>query len=179
MSEVFEGAAGAEEHTDNPFAIPVTVTLSILAVLLAVVTLLAHRAAKEELLLQNQESDQWAFFQAKNSGQHGMQTGADMLATLTSVDKEKADTLREKYLKEAERYGNEKKEAKDKAEELRQERIRVGRRGDRCEAGEVLLEMALILCSFTLLTQKRIFWYSGMLLGLVGLTIALTGFLLH
>jgi Domain of unknown function (DUF4337) len=176
MPEVFEAPEGRE---DIPFAIPVTIALSILAVLLAVVTLLGHRAAKEELLLQNQESDQWAFFQAKNSGLHGMQTGADMLATLAPVDKEKADALREKYLKEAERYSDEKTAAKDKAEELKKERLVVARRGDRYEGGEVILEMALIICSFTLLTKKKIFWHSGMLIGLFGLCIAFSGFLLH
>jgi len=179
MPEVFEGHADHEGHEASPLALRVTVTLAILAVLLALVTLFAHRAAKEELLLQTQEADQWAFFQAKNSGQHGMQTGADMLATLAPVDKEKAEALREKYLKEAERYGEEKKEAKDSAEELKKERLRVGSRGDRYEAGEVLLEIALIICSFTLLTQKKLFWYSGMLLGLMGMGTAFSGFLLH
>ncbi len=176
MSEAFEAP---EAHGDSPFALPVTITLSILAVLLAVVTLLGHRAAKEELLLQNQESDQWAFFQAKNSGLHGMQTGADMLATLAPIDKEKADALREKYLKEAERYSEEKAEAKSEAEKLKKERVVVASRGDRYEGGEVILEMSLIICSFTLLTKKKIFWHSGMLLGLIGLCLAFSGFLLH
>jgi Domain of unknown function (DUF4337) len=148
-------------------------------VLLALVTLFAHRAAKEELLLQTQEADQWAFFQAKNSGLHGMQTGADMLSVLVPVDNEKAAAMREKYLKEADRYNEEKNEAKDKAEEFKKERLLVGDRGDRYEAGEVVLEIALIICSFTLLTQKKVFWYSGMLLGLQGIGFALSGFLLH
>ena len=147
--------------------------------LLALVTLFAHRAAKEELLLQTQEADQWAFFQAKNSGLHGMQTGADMLSVLVPVDNEKAAAMREKYLKEADRYNEEKNEAKDKAEEFKKERLLVGDRGDRYEAGEVVLEIALIICSFTLLTQKKVFWYSGMLLGLLGIGFALSGFLLH
>ena len=176
MHEVLEGHEG---HVEGPLAMPVTVTLSILAVLLALVTLFVHRAAKEELLLQNQESDQWAFFQAKNSGLHGMQTGADMLTVLAPADKEKAATLREKYLKEADRYNAEKTEAKDKADELKNERLIVERRGDRYEGGEVLLEIALIVCSFTLLTKKKIFWHSGMVVGLLGIGVALSGFLLR
>jgi hypothetical protein len=178
MPELLE-AAGPEGHEDNPLAMPVTITLSVLAVLLALVTLLVHRAAKEELLLQTQEADQWAFFQAKNSGLHGMQTGADMLATLAVVDKDKAEALREKYLKEADRYSKEKEEAKDKAEELKNERLVTGRRGDRYESGEVILEIALIISTFTLLTKKKIFWFTGMLLGAVGIAVALSGFLLH
>jgi hypothetical protein len=178
MSEGLE-IPGGEEQSSSPFTVPVTITLSILAVLLALATLLGHRAAKEELLLQTQESDQWAFFQAKNSGLHGMQVGADMLASLTPVNKEQAAAMREKYLKQAERYNEEKTEAKDKAEELKKERLLVGSRGDRYETGEVVLEIALIICSFTLLTSKKIFWHAGILLGLIGMGIALSGFLLH
>ncbi len=179
MHEVLEGHGGHGGHGENPYIMPVTVTLSILAVLLALVTLLGHRASKEELLLQTQEADQWAFFQAKNSGLHGMQTGADVFATLTPVDKEKAAALHEKYLKEAERYGEEKEEAKKEAEKLKKERMQVAERGDRFEAGEVVLEIALILCSFTLLTKKKAFWYTGIFLGLVGIVIAFSAYLVH
>jgi len=176
MHDVLEGHGG---HEASPFTMPVTVTLSILAVLLALVTLLGHRAAKEELLLQTQEADQWAFFQAKNSGLHAMQVGADQLEIFQPVEREKAASYREKYLKEAERYTEEKSEAKKEAEGLKQERLLVGRRGDRYEAGEVILEIALIICTFTLLTNKKAFWYAGMLLGMLGIGVALSGFLLH
>jgi Domain of unknown function (DUF4337) len=179
MHDVLEGHGEHGGHGEGPLTMPVTVTLSILAVLLAISTLFGHRAAKEELLLQTQEADQLAFFQAKNSGMHGMQTGADMLGALTPVDKEQAAALREKYLKEAGRYTEEKAEAKKEAEALKAERLVVGRRGDRYEAGEVVLEIALIITSFTLLTSRKFFWYSGILLGLLGVGIALTGFLMH
>ncbi len=179
MHDVLEGHGGHGGHEASPLAVPVTVTLSILAVLLAIVTLLGHRASKEELLLQTQEADQWAFFQAKNSGLHDMQDTID-LATLAPKEREKeADALKEKDLKQAERYTEEKAEAKKEAEALKQERLVVGSRGDRFEAGEVFLEIALILCSFTLLTNKKLFWFAGILLGLLGIAIALSGFLLH
>ncbi len=179
MQEVLEAHEEHGGHEDSPFIIPVSVTLSILAVLVAIATLLGHRAAKEELLLQTLEADQWAFFQAKNSGLHGMQTGADMLGTFTTVDKEKAELLREKYLKEAERYTKEKAEAKETAEDLKKERAVIARRGDRYEFSEVLLEIALILTSFTLITKKKFFWFAGSFLGGVGIAVAVSGFLLH
>ncbi len=179
MHDVLEGHGGHGGHEDSPLTMPVTVTLSILAVLLALVTLLGQRAAKEELLLQTQETDQWAFFQAKNSGLRTSQIGADMLSVLTPVDKEKAEALREKYQKEAERYTDEKAEAKKEAEKLKEERMVTSRRGDRYEAGEVFVEMALILSSLTLLTKKKLFWFTGITLGIVGIAVALSGFLLH
>ena len=57
-----------EEHERHlhPLTIPVSVTISILAVLGAIVTLMGHRAHTEELLLQAKATDQWAYYQAKN-----------------------------------------------------------------------------------------------------------------
>ncbi len=177
-NEVLEAHEHAE-HGGHPLTMPVTVTLAILAVLIAVATLLAQRSSKEELLLQTQETDQWAFFQAKNSGMHGMQNGADILGVLTPVDKDKAAELREKYLKEAERYKDEKAEAQKEAEKLKDERQIVARRGDRFEAGEVFLEIGLILSSLTLLTKNRLFWMAGIVSAIVGVGVAISGFLLH
>lgn len=179
MHEVLEGHEGHGGHEEGPFTIPVSVTLSILAVLVAISTLMGHRSSKEELLLQTQEADQWAYYQAKNNGQHNSKNFAVSLGIFTVVDKEKAEQTREQYLKEEERYTKEKEEAKEKAEELKNERALIGRRGDRYEGAEVLLEIALILTSFTLITKKKFFWFAGSLLGLAGLAVALSGFLLH
>jgi Domain of unknown function (DUF4337) len=178
MDEVME-AHEAEEHGDNPLMMPVAVTLSILAVLVAIATLLGHRAATEELILQTKASDQWSLFQAKNIRSHEMQSVADMLATLTPADREKAEALRGKYQQEAERYDKEKDETAEEAKKLEAERDVAGRRENRYDAGEVILEIALIICSLTLLTKKRMFWISGIALGLVGFVVTISGFLLH
>ena len=104
MHEGVELPEGYSEHGDNPFTLPVSVTISILAVLVAGATLLGHRAHTEELLLQSQATDQWAYYQAKNIRLHEVQAVADMLGALAPQDKEKTAALREKYSKEAERY---------------------------------------------------------------------------
>ncbi len=179
MHEVMEAHESGEHHGDNPMMMPVAVTLSILAVLVAIATLLGHRAATEELILQTKATDQWALFQAKNIRLHEMQSVADMLETFTPVEKEKAAALREKYLAEVERYNKDKEEASAEAKKLEAERDLMGRREDRYDAGEVILEIALIVCSLTLLTKKRLFWVSGVVLGLVGLVVTGSGFLLR
>jgi len=169
----------ARSLEDSRLTLPVAVTLSILAVLVAIATLLGHRASTEEIILQTKATDQWALFQAKNIRLHEMQGFADLLGTLSPVDKEKTEALREKYLKETGRYEQEKDEVSEQAKELEKERESSSRRADRYEAGEVILEIALIICSLTLLTKKRIFWLSGIALGLIGLGTTLSGFLIH
>jgi hypothetical protein len=177
-----EGIEVPEAHghdRENPLTIPVAVTISILAVLVAIATLFGHRASTEKVILQTKATDHWAYYQAKNIRQREMQSVADILGTLTASDKEKAAALREKYLKEVERYAGEKDEISDQAKEFEKERDKVDRQEDRFDAGEVILEIGLIICSLTLLTNRKIFWFSGIGLGVVGFFVTVSGFLLH
>jgi Domain of unknown function (DUF4337) len=174
------GAHGAHgEHVDNPLVLPVSLTMSIMAVVLAGVTLLAHRANTHELLLQAQATDQWAYFQAKNIRLHEMESVADLFSVLSTKDADKAGELQEKYQKQVEKYQADKEDIGEKAKELEKERDVYGRRADRFEAGEVFLEIALVVCSITLLTNRRPFWLAGILLGATGLLLSATGFLIH
>jgi len=87
--------------------------------------------------------------------------------------------MREQYLKDVERYDKEKDEISEKAKELESERALVSRREDRYDAAEVILEIALIICSLTLLTKKRLFWFAGILVGLFGVVAGVSGHLMH
>ena len=167
------------EHGENPLVIPVSITMSILAVLVAVATLFGHRAHTEELLLQAQATDQWAYYQAKNIRLHEMQSMVDLLNVVSTQDKEKTELLREKYQKEVQRYGSDKDSISEKAKEQENERDLLRAKADRFDAGEGILEIALVICSLTLLTDKKFFWYSAMLIGAVGIVISLGGFLHH
>jgi hypothetical protein len=177
MHEVLE--EHAHHHDDEPWTLPVAITISILAVLVAMATLMGHRSSIEVVLLQTQASDQWAFYQAKNIRLHEMQSVADMLGVLALADKEKAEALREKYRKDTERYEKDKEQISEKAKEFESERAVVSRREDRFDAGEVILEIALIICSLTLLTKRKAFWYSGIAIGVVGFFVGASGFLVH
>jgi Domain of unknown function (DUF4337) len=177
MHEVLEDHA--HHHDPEPWTLPVAITISILAVLVAMATLMGHRSSIEAVLLQTQATDQWAYYQAKNNRLHLMQIDADVLGVLAPSSNEKAAALREKYQKEIERYEKDKDQISEKAKEFENERAVVSRREDRFDAGEVVLDIALIICSLTLLTKIKAFWYSGIAIGIVGFFVALSGFLIH
>lgn len=171
-----------EEHhgrEDNPFLLPVSVSIAVLAVIVASVTLLGHRAHTEELLLQSKATDQWAYFQAKNIRFHEVQAVADMLGTLALQDKEKASAMQEKYAEEVARYENDKEDVSEKAKDFEKERDLIGRRADRFDGGEGLIHIGLVICSMTLLTSRRLYWYAGLLIGAGGIAFALTAFLVR
>ena len=169
----------AEHAKENPALVPVSVTMAILAVRVAVVTLLGHRAHTEEVVKQAQSSDQWAYYQAKNIRLHEDEIFADQASVQPTADPAALAKLRDKYAGEAARYNDEQKEIKDKAKELEAEVAVETKRADRFDLGEVFLEVGLVITSITLLSGRRVFWMLGIALGVVGIVLAGTGFLLH
>ncbi len=178
MHEAVELHEGHYEQGDNPLILPVSITISIMAVLVAGVTLLGHRAHTEELLRQSQASDRWAQFQAKSVRLHETQGFSDVVNIVASLDKEKGEALREKYSKQVEHYESDKEDVSKEAKDLEVDRDLAGRRADRFDGGEALLER-LVICSITLLTKRKGFWFGGMSIGAAGIIFALTGFLQH
>jgi hypothetical protein len=166
---------GSEEHN----LAPVTLTMAILAVLVASITLLGHRAHTEEVLLQSRAADQWAYYQAKEIRRRNYELFLDELSIFSLQDSAHADAVKEKYAKEVERYSEELKDIQAEAKKAEAEVKVEEARADRYDLGEVLLEAALVICSITLLTRKKIFWYFGMLLGLAGIVTGIMGWMIH
>jgi Domain of unknown function (DUF4337) len=183
LHELHERAEHAREHPDLA---PITLTMAVLAVLVATVSLLGHRthteeiiSKNEEVLLQNKVTDQWAFYQAKNIRRHNDELFADMTTVVATKDAEGAAKLQEKYRAEADRYKDEQKELDAKARDLenegkltRHEGDLTRRKADRFDLGEVFLEIALVITSITLLSGRRLFWHLGLLLATAGLLVA-------
>lgn len=177
--EIHEMHEHAEHAHHDRTLRPVTFTMALLAVFLAAVSLLGHRAHTEELLLQNRATDQWAFFQAKNIRRSSYELFLDLLSVANLKDAEAADKIREKYSKEVERYRGEQKEIEAEARALEKEVEVERRKANRFDLGEVCLEAAIVITSLTLLTRQRMFLQLGIFAGALGLCIAVTGFWVH
>ncbi len=177
--EIQELREQAEEGAHDPSSAPVTVTMAILAVLVAAVSLLGHRAHTEELLHQTKATDQWAYYQAKDVRRHTYELFIDETSIFALQNSDQIEKLKEKYAREVERYRDEQKEIEAEAQKLEDEVKREQRRADRFDLGEVMLEAALVICSITLLTRKRIFWGLGSVLGLAGLVTGVAGLFVH
>ncbi len=169
----------AEHAKHDPTLAPISVTMAILAVLVAVVSLVGHRAHTEEVVLQAQAADQWAYYQAKNIRRHTDEMFIDLTSTQATTDAAALAKLREKYSEEAARYKDEQKEIEDKAREMEAEVGIERKRADRFDLAEVFLEIGLVITSITLLSGRRLFWALGILFGLAGIGIAVTGFFVH
>jgi hypothetical protein len=169
----------AEHAHENPTLAPVSLTMAVFAVLVAVVALLGHRAHTEEVVLQAKASDQWAYYQAKNIREHEDELFADLCTAVTSKDPAAMDKLHDKSTQEADRYKHDKSEIQDEARKLEGEVVMEQKRADRYDLGEVFLEIALVITSITLLSGRRIFWHLGIVFGVAGIIVGITGALIH
>ena len=97
MPEGIELPEAHHEHKDEPLVVPVSVTISILAVLVAIVTLMGHRAHTEELSRETQAASRWEQYQAKSIRLRMTQIGSDLLSVVAPLDKEKGERLAQKY----------------------------------------------------------------------------------
>jgi hypothetical protein len=166
-------------HEDHPLVLPVSITISVMAVFVAGVSLLGHRAHTEGLRFETQAASRWTQYQAKSIRLHEDHLGLDAVRLGSSLNKELAEELKEKYAKEIEHYESDKEDVTQEAKNLENERDLTIRQADRFDGGEALLEIGLVICSITLLTKKKYFWIGGVLIGAVGIALAVTGFLIH
>ena len=118
ITELHEHAEHAREHPDLA---PITLTMAVLAVLVATVSLLGHRTHTEEIILQNKVTDQWAYYQAKNIRLHTDELFADLAGVVASKDADAAAKLQEKVRAEAAALQRGQKELEAQARELEKE----------------------------------------------------------
>jgi uncharacterized protein DUF4337 len=173
-NEVQELKEHAEHGAHESGMRPVAFTMSLLAVLVAVTTVLGHRTHTEAVLQQNKATDQWNEYQAKKIRSEITRHADDILSVTTVADKDKAaKTLKEDADHQA-KWKEELPEEQKKAEELQDEVRKAEAHASRFDLAEALLEIGLVITSVTLLTRSNIYWYLGMVFSLAGIASALS-----
>jgi hypothetical protein len=167
------------EHGAHDSALrPVAFTMSLLAVLVAVTTVLGHRTHTEAVLDQNKATDQWNEYQAKKIRSYNTQLTSDLLTVVAVADKDAAQKIAKGYAGHQAKWTDELKEEQEKAEALETEVAQAEARAGRFDLGEALLEIGLVVTSVTLLTRRRLYWYVGMVFAAGGVASAVSVLLL-
>jgi len=170
----------AEHGAHDPSQRPVAFTMSLLAVLVAIVTVLGHRTHTEAVLNQNKATDQWNLYQAKKIRASDTQLAADLLSimTVTEANSKAAQKIAKSYADHQEKWAEDLKEEENEARKLEDEVKQNEQRAGRLDLGEALLEIALVTSSITLLTKNRLYWLLGLVFGLAGILVSGSAFLL-
>jgi hypothetical protein len=189
MSETehhLEHAEHAHHAAHDPFDRRVTMTIAIIAAMLACVTMLSHRAHNTTLQLHIEAndkytlaSDQWNLFQAKKNRQYVYEAFADQASVATKERSADLDSQIKiwrdkvnKYEKENEPIYKEAKDFEKEAADRKKEAEHMHHIGDQYDLGELGVEFGLVLCSVAVLTKRNGFWFTGMGAALIGGTVA-------
>ncbi|MEW6659241.1 MAG: DUF4337 domain-containing protein [Thermodesulfobacteriota bacterium] len=174
-----------EEKKSEPFTKRVALTTAIFAVILAITSLGGSNAMKEMLLAQQQASDQWAFYQAKVIREHlyrqqKQRLELDLLEkeALKPEVRQRYEALLQQTSKEAERYGLEKKDIRKEAEKLEHERDINRNKDPYFDYAEVLLQIAIVMASISILAHSRRIFIFALVSAALGALLSLNGFLL-
>lgn len=173
-----------EELREKSFTRRTALLTAAYAVCLAVVSLGGNNATKEMSLSQQQASDQWAFYQAKSMREQlyhieRLRLEDELIERRSELTGEALAHVQGRLQaagREEERYASEKKEIEDKARELERDRDRGLARDPYFDFGEVLLQIAIVLASISILTHARPVFHASLLAASLGLALGLNGF---
>lgn len=178
--ELPETPEATESHKERI----VGLIIAAIAVALAIVTHLGNETNNEKILAHVDASDQFAFYQAKKErrAQLDLQTDNlhlqfDKLSPEAQVQATKFLTGYEAEIQHLEEDG---KKIKEKGDELLAESRQLQAKSTFIEFGEIALQISIVLCSITILTEQNLFVRMGVLSAIFGVLIAIWGvFLMH
>jgi hypothetical protein len=189
-------AERAAEARKERFRRLAALTISVLAMLLAVNSLGGENATKEMVNANILASDSWAFYQAKNVRQTGYRLAADQLeALLPTLPAEGQAAARQKldgYRATIARYESEpdpaapddplrgegKRELQARAQYWERRRDHAQRQDPSFDYAGALLQIGIVLGSVAILAVSRPVLAIGVVLGALGALLMLNGFFL-
>jgi light-regulated signal transduction histidine kinase (bacteriophytochrome) len=149
-------------------------SMALFAVLLATATMLSHRAHTEEVLIETQVTDQWAYYQAKDIRSHVF----DADAGLAAMFGEKGEKLAADFKNQSVKQRSDAEKIRVIAEDKEKEVVATSRKAKYYDASELLMEVAIVLCSISLLSRSRLYWKSSFVFVGLGLAVVVYGLLL-
>jgi hypothetical protein len=157
----------------------ISLAISILAVLVAMVTVLGHRSHTEAVLQQARASDMWNEYQAKKIRSDNTQVAIDLLQLQPSSNQERVEKKVEEYRAHMEKWKEDLAEEQKQAREFEADVTRAEAHASRFDLGEALLQISVVLCSVTLFTRRKLYFYLGLGIGAVGVVFAVAALMLH
>ena len=157
----------------------ISLAISILAVLVAMVTVLGHRTHTEAVLEQTRAADQWNLYQAKKIRLDATQRDIDMLRLQPAADAKATAAVISAYQAHISKWNDDLNDEQKKAEEFEKSVSVAEGKAGRFDLGEALLQIAVVLSSITLFTRRKSYYFGGLALGIAGILIAASAFLVR
>lgn len=157
----------------------ISLAISILAVLVAMVTVLGHRSHTEAILAQANASDMWNEYQSKKLDSRLYERTGKLLSLQPNSSNDAVQKQLEDDRKQQEKWKDDLADEKKQAEEFVADRKHAEAQASRYDLGEALLQIGVVLCSITLFTRRRVYFAGGLFLGIAGLIFAASALLVR
>ena len=164
----------AEHGSHDSGMRPVALTMTVLAVLVAITTVLGHRTHTEAVLQQAKASDTWNEYQAKKNRAYDTALATDLLSVVTIADENAARKIVKGYADHKDKWAEDLKDEQKEALGLEAEVKLAEEKAKFFDLGEALLEIGLVITSVTLLTRKRSYWFVGIVFSIAGIASAIS-----
>jgi hypothetical protein len=161
----------SSEHARHAGERRIGLTMAVFAAALALITMMGHRMHTEEVVLQTQTADGWAFYQAKNI--RSQMFAAD--AKLAELQGAAGAATAKSWVDKAAQERKDADEIRHSTEELDRETKATAQRATRFDEAEVFLEIAIVLCSIALMIGNRGFWLVSFVGGAIAVGLAVLG----
>jgi hypothetical protein len=173
-----------EKLREKGFTRRVALTTALFAVMLAITSLGGNNAMKEMLLAQQEASNQWAFYQSKVSREQLCKTNKELVGaillergpSMRPEAKSKYETLRKSFEVEEERYRAEKGKIEEEAKQSETDRDVNRQKDPYFDFAEVLLQIAIVLASISILSGIRLVFYFSIGAAVIGSVLSINGF---
>jgi hypothetical protein len=162
------------EHGADATGRTVGIVAAILAVALAIVSIVSHRTHTAAIMHKSTANDDWAHYQAERVKYHNLELGENLLAVFGAKGAA-ADAMRTDYDGQMRKYEKQGKEIQHEAEAADGAAETDEHRALRFDIGEGLLEIGLVLTSLYFISRRVMFPVMGVVAGLAGIAIAITG----
>lgn len=172
--------SGGSHHVEanDPVGKWVGVQAAVLAALLTIFTINAHRTHTDTVLQSNEASNAWAHYQAKRIRANQVEMNQGLVKLMAPNSTETAKTLNE-YAEQSTKYEHDLEEIKKEAEEYVHASEKSHHQAGYFDLAEGLFEIGVILTTMYFIARRRLFPNIGLLMGIAGLVVGILGFLVH
>ncbi|GGA79156.1 hypothetical protein GCM10011507_32980 [Edaphobacter acidisoli] len=176
--EIQEFAEQMKESGEGESLKVISLAISILAVLVAMVTVIGHRTHTDAMLFQTRAADQWNEYQAQKIRMSSFTLAVDQL-DLQSPLSTAAAAKRNEYEHHIEKWTADLAVEQKRAEVLDESVEHAESRATRYDLGEALLQIAVVLCSVTLFTRNHAYFMFGLGVAAIGIVVSCTALFVH
>ena len=154
----------------------VAITTTCLAVMTAIAAARGSACGAKGQLLTAIESSKWAYYQAKSIKQNlaELQRSTFEALAIGTANAEQKAVLENKIKavsQEVERYGAEKTQIRNEAEDTGVQNKKLAKKGNFFSGSVVFFQIAIMLSSVSALLKKKYMWFVGLVFGVIAATL--------